>query len=61
MRDLRCEERATKAAETNKLVASHIEAEMQPVIDVAYMIKRHLSGVLSRFFAVRITNEATDG
>ncbi len=32
-----------------------------PVIDVAYMMKRHLYGVLNYFSAARITNAAAEG
>ena len=34
---------------------------LQPVIDVAYMIKRHLYGLLNYFSAARITNAAAEG
>ncbi|MGH9122735.1 MAG: ISL3 family transposase [Acidimicrobiales bacterium] len=36
-------------------------SRLQPVIDVAYMIKRHLYGVLNYFSAARITNAAAEG
>lgn len=36
-------------------------SRLQPVIDVAYMIKRHLYGVLNYFTAARITNAAAEG
>jgi transposase len=36
-------------------------SRLEPVIDVAYMIKRHLYGVLNYFSAARITNAAAEG
>jgi len=36
-------------------------SRLQPVIEVAYMIKRHLYGVLNYFSAARITNAAAEG
>lgn len=36
-------------------------SRLQPVIDVAYMIRRHLYGVLNYFSAARITNAAAEG
>jgi len=36
-------------------------SRLQPVIDVAYMVKRHLYGVLNYFTAARITNAAAEG
>jgi transposase len=36
-------------------------SRLQPVIDVAYMIKRHLYGVSNYFSAARITNAAAEG
>ena len=36
-------------------------SRLQPVIDAAYMIKRHLYGVLNYFSAARITNAAAEG
>lgn len=36
-------------------------SRLKPVIDVAYMIKRHLYGVLNYFSAARITNAAAEG
>ena len=36
-------------------------SRLQPVIDVAYMIKRHLYGVLNYFSAAQITNAAAEG
>ena len=36
-------------------------SRLQPVIDVAYMIKRHLYGILNYFSVARITNAAAEG
>jgi transposase len=36
-------------------------SRLQPVIDVAYMIKRHLYGILNYFSAARITNATAEG
>jgi transposase len=36
-------------------------SRLQPVIDVAYMIKRHLYGILNYFSAARITNAVAEG
>jgi transposase len=36
-------------------------SRLEPVIDVAYMIKRHLYGVLNYFSTARITNAAAEG
>ena len=36
-------------------------SKLKPAIDVAYMIKRHLYGVLNYFSAARITNAAAEG
>jgi len=36
-------------------------SRLEPVIKVAYMIKRHLYGVLNYFSAARITNAAAEG
>jgi transposase len=36
-------------------------SRLKAVIDVAYMIKRHLYGVLNYFSAARITNAAAEG
>jgi len=36
-------------------------SRLQPVIDVAYMIKRHLYGVRNYFSVARITNAAAEG
>jgi transposase len=36
-------------------------SRLKPVIDVAYMIKRHLYGILNYFSAARITNATAEG
>ncbi len=36
-------------------------SRLEPVIDVAYMLKRHLYGVLNYFSVARITNAAAEG